>query len=132
VKRVSIPGFRKGKAPRAILERHIGKAGLMDEAIDYMVPAAYQQALEEQQIEPITRPDIEVVQTEPGDIQGGDSATSGGGAGGTTRASRRRRRQATITDTEVDSVLEQMRHQQAAWEPVERPGRGGRHGGAGH
>lgn len=64
--KVNIPGFRKGKAPRKVLEMRIGKEALMDEAFEFMAPAAYSKALEEQKIEPVSRPEIEVVALEEG------------------------------------------------------------------
>ncbi len=65
VNKVSIPGFRKGKAPRAILVQHIGKENLEEEAFEHLIPQLYKQAIESQKIEPIARPEIEVVQAEP-------------------------------------------------------------------
>ncbi len=58
---VNVPGFRKGKAPRKILEMRLGKQALMDEAFEMLATPAYAQALDEQKIEPVTRPEIEVV-----------------------------------------------------------------------
>lgn len=59
--KVNIPGFRKGKAPRKILEMHVGKEAILDEAFEFVASPAYSQALDEQKIEPVTRPEIEVV-----------------------------------------------------------------------
>lgn len=59
--KVNIPGFRKGKVPRKVLEMRLGKAALMDEAFDLLATPAYSQALEEQNVEPVSRPEIEVV-----------------------------------------------------------------------
>ncbi|HWQ62685.1 MAG TPA: trigger factor [Negativicutes bacterium] len=59
--KVNIPGFRKGKVPRKILEMRLGKAALMDEAFELLATPAYVKALEEQNIEPVSRPEIEVV-----------------------------------------------------------------------
>jgi len=39
VKEVSIPGFRKGKAPRAILVQHVGKQSLLHEALEHLIPS---------------------------------------------------------------------------------------------
>lgn len=64
--RVSIPGFRKGKAPRMIVERHVGKEAVMQEAFDIIAPKAFQEALDEQKIEPVTRPNIDIVTLEEG------------------------------------------------------------------
>ena len=41
VKKVEVPGFRRGKAPRAIFERHFGKERLYEEMIDDVIPDAY-------------------------------------------------------------------------------------------
>ncbi|MCE5284872.1 MAG: trigger factor [Pelosinus sp.] len=58
---VNIPGFRKGKTPRNILEARIGKEALLDEAFDFIAPGAYSKALDENKIEPVSRPKIDVV-----------------------------------------------------------------------
>jgi len=58
---VNIPGFRKGKVPRSILEKRIGKEALLDEAFEIVAPRFYAQALQEQGIEPVGRPQIDVV-----------------------------------------------------------------------
>lgn len=64
--RVNIPGFRKGKAPKHIVERHVGKEYIMDEAFDLIYPKAFRDALEEQDMHPVTRPDVDVVTLESG------------------------------------------------------------------
>ncbi|MBP2653383.1 MAG: tig 1 [Firmicutes bacterium] len=62
--KVNIPGFRKGKVPRKVLEMRLGKAALFDEAFDIIAPGAYVEALKEQNIEPVARPELEVVKFE--------------------------------------------------------------------
>ena len=64
--RVNIPGFRKGKAPRKIVERNVGMDALLQEAFDLIAPKAFSDALDEQKIDPVTRPDIDVVTLEDG------------------------------------------------------------------
>lgn len=59
--KVNIPGFRKGKTPRNILERHLGKEALLDEAFEILASPAYAAALEENNIEPVSQPEIDVV-----------------------------------------------------------------------
>lgn len=59
--KVNVPGFRKGKTPRNILERHIGKDAILDEAFELLASPAYAAALEENNIEPVSRPEIDVV-----------------------------------------------------------------------
>lgn len=62
--KVNIPGFRKGKAPRKVLEQRVGKEAILDEAFDLIAPKAFNDALDEQKIEPVSRPQIDVVTLE--------------------------------------------------------------------
>ncbi|MDH7579106.1 MAG: trigger factor [Bacillota bacterium] len=66
VRKVSIPGFRKGRVPRPILEARLGKQVLYEEALEMLLPQAYQEAVEETAIDPIDQPKIDVVQLEAG------------------------------------------------------------------
>jgi trigger factor len=66
VKSVNVPGFRPGRAPRPVLERHVGKKRLLDEAVEILVNDAYHKAVEETGIEPVSAPELELVQTEEG------------------------------------------------------------------
>jgi trigger factor len=62
VKTVSMPGFRKGKVPRAIFETRYGVEVLYQDALDILLPIAYGQAVREANIIPVDRPEIDVVQ----------------------------------------------------------------------
>lgn len=62
VKKVNIPGFRKGRAPRALVERYIGKAALFEEAAEGLITSNYIEAIRQSGIEPIDRPSVEIVQ----------------------------------------------------------------------
>ena len=64
--RVSIPGFRKGKAPRMIVERHVGKDAVLQEAFDIVAPKALSKAFDEQKIDPVTRPNVDIEPLEEG------------------------------------------------------------------
>ena len=64
--RVNIPGFRKGKAPRNIVERNVGMDALLQEAFDLIAPKAFSDALDDQKIDPVTRPNIDIVTLEDG------------------------------------------------------------------
>ncbi len=66
VHQVNVPGFRKGKAPRQIFERMMGKGVIIEEAMESVVPDAYYQALSDTGIEPIDQPKVEIVQAEEG------------------------------------------------------------------
>ena len=65
-KRVNIPGFRKGKAPRSMVERYVGTAALYNDAVDEILGAEYMKAVVEAGIEPVDRPEIDLVQVEDG------------------------------------------------------------------
>ncbi|MBX6350320.1 MAG: trigger factor [Clostridia bacterium] len=60
VRSVTIPGFRRGRAPRAIFERFVGRAALWDEALDDLVREAYRKAIDEAGLAPIAEPEVEV------------------------------------------------------------------------
>jgi trigger factor len=59
-RRVRVPGFRPGKAPRAVLERFIGRDELYGDAMESLVAAAYQQAVTEAGVLPVGRPEFDV------------------------------------------------------------------------
>ncbi|MGE5589902.1 MAG: trigger factor family protein [Bacillota bacterium] len=67
VRRVNIPGFRKGKAPRGIVERYMGRGALLEEALDIVVPEAYDQAIDESGLDPIDQPKLDIVKMEDGE-----------------------------------------------------------------
>lgn len=64
--RVNIPGFRKGHAPRRILEMHIGKEAIMDEAFDRVAQKAFDAALKQENLDPVDRPQVDIVTLEEG------------------------------------------------------------------
>lgn len=120
VKKANIPGFRRGKAPRAILERHIGKEDLLNDALKDLLPEAFQKAITEQKIEAFAQPHIEITQTDPlvfkatvplpptiklGDYHHIQVAPE----------------PVELSEDDISAALEQLRHQQATWEPIERP-----------
>ena len=64
--RVNIPGFRKGHAPRRVLEMHIGKEAIMDEAFDRVAQKAFDAALKQENLDPVDRPQVDIVTLEEG------------------------------------------------------------------
>jgi trigger factor len=66
VRRVQVPGFRRGKAPRAILERHVGPETIREEALRELVPQQYSEAVAEVGVSPIARPSIEIKEAPDG------------------------------------------------------------------
>ena len=61
-KKVKIKGFRSGKAPRAVIDQMIGRDAVLHEALHEIIPDIYPKAVESAGIEPITSPEIDVVQ----------------------------------------------------------------------
>jgi len=119
-KKANIPGFRKGKAPRDVLERYIGKEGLLEDALNSLLPETYEKAIKEQKIEAFAQPHIEVAQTEPVIFKMVVPLTP------TIKLGDYHNIQVTpepveLSEDDVNAAIEQLRHQHATWEPVERP-----------
>ncbi|MEW5953829.1 MAG: trigger factor [Bacillota bacterium] len=66
VKKVAVPGFRKGKTPRVVLENYLGKGVLFQDALESLVPNAYIEAVKETGVEPVADPELEMTQAEEG------------------------------------------------------------------
>ena len=64
--RITIPGFRKGKAPRKMIEQMYGKGIFLEDAANALIPEQYSKALEECDFEIVSQPEIDVTQIEPG------------------------------------------------------------------
>jgi trigger factor len=119
VQQYNIPGFRKGKTPRPILEQYLGKEVLMEDAVEHMAPDAYQGAVKEKELKPVARPQIEMENIEPvtykvvvplepviklGDYHQIKMAPES----------------IELKEEDINSAIEQLRHQYAIWEPVDR------------
>jgi trigger factor len=119
VQKTDIPGFRRGKAPRAVFERTLGRSRLLEEALDRLVPQAYQQALKEQAIEPYAQPELQIKQADPlifnavvplmPVVELGDY-----------RSIRMQPEAGDIKEENINAVIEEFRHQHATWESAER------------
>ncbi len=118
--RVQIPGFRPGKAPRPLIEKQLGRHRLLDEAMELLVPQVYKEVLEEQDIDPVAQPSVELVSHEPlvftatvplqpvidlGDYQ----------------SLRLPRDEVTVTDEQVNESIEELQRRYGTIEPVDRP-----------
>lgn len=57
---INVPGFRKGKAPRKLIENMFGKGVFYEDALDILFPEAYYQAVEENDLKPVARPEVDV------------------------------------------------------------------------
>ena len=57
---ITIPGFRKGKIPNAIVDQRVGRPAVLDEAINSALPGWYSQALQDTKIQPLSQPEIDL------------------------------------------------------------------------
>lgn len=64
VKEINVPGFRKGKMPRQMFEKRFGVESLYQDALDFILPDAYANAVEESGINPVDRPEIDIEKLE--------------------------------------------------------------------
>lgn len=66
-KKYSVPGFRKGKVPRAVIEKYYTEAVFYDDALNFVLPDAYEAALKEADIDAVARPEIDVEDIKKGE-----------------------------------------------------------------
>ncbi len=123
VRNVKVPGFRPGKVPRKIFESQYGSSQIEERALNAVVPQVYSRALEDNALEPVDQPQMEVLPEEEGqplrvravvavrpqielhDYKG--VALQGPST--------------TVADEAVDAALEELRSSAAVLVPVERP-----------
>ena len=121
-KRINIPGFRKGKAPRKVIENFYGESVFYEDAFNDAFPKAYDKAVDEQGLFPVEQPEIDVISiggTEPtvftaeffvkpevtlGDYKSIEVATV----------------EYPVTDAEIDAEVERERERTARWVHTER------------
>ena len=120
VERVEVPGFRRGKAPHDTLERYVGREALLQEALEKLVPRLLGQAIEEQQIDAIAQPEVEVTGVEPVTFKATVPVRPTVELGD-YRHIEIPLEPVEVSDEDVDRTIDQLRHQNATWEPVERP-----------
>ncbi|MEJ2305370.1 MAG: trigger factor [Anaerolineales bacterium] len=126
-RRTKIPGFRPGKAPYQIVQRHIGEEVILEESLDILLKDLYPKIIEEAEIEPHGPGKLEnVVSVDPlklefvvplaSEVELGDY-----------RSIRFPYEPEETTEQDVEDVLQDLRHRQAMDEPVERPAQEGDH-----
>jgi trigger factor len=65
---IQVPGFRRGKIPAAIIDQRVGRGAVLDEAVNSALPALYMQALQENDLNPLSQPDIDVTKFDDGEL----------------------------------------------------------------
>ena len=63
-KQINIPGFRKGKVPPPVIDRQVGRGAVLDQAINEALPQLYVQALQENDLQPLAQPEIDITRLE--------------------------------------------------------------------
>ncbi|MDP2663709.1 MAG: trigger factor [Dehalococcoidia bacterium] len=120
VQRTNIPGFRRGKAPRSMVERFVGRTALLEDALERLLPDLAQKAMDEEGIKAVAKPRIEVVQVDPvifkavvplpPTVELPDY-----------RQIRVSRDEPVVSEEDVQKFLEGLRWDASPWEPAERP-----------
>ncbi len=124
-RRVKIPGFRPGKAPYKVVERHVGAGAILEEAIDLLIDETYPSIIKEAQLEPYGPGTLEsIVSLEPLQLEFlvplepevilGDY-----------RSIRKPYEPKSVTEEEVEETLQGLREEIATLEPVDRPAQSG-------
>ncbi len=120
VSRINIPGFRRGKAPRSIVESQVGRTALVQEALEFMVPETLDQILKQENLQAFMEPDLEVLDIEPVSFKAVVTLEPMVELGD-LRSIKVEREPVEVADKQVDEVIEQLRYESAPWEPVDRP-----------
>ena len=122
---VKIPGFRKGKAPKPIIDAQVGREAVLEEFVSSTVPQYFRSAVSDEDLAPIGNPDVDVEQLEPGkpfiftatvevrprlDLKESDY-----------KGLKVQKPPTDVTDEEVEVWVERLRRQFAELEPADRP-----------
>lgn len=122
VKKINVPGFRKGKVPRAIFEQRFGVESLYQDALDILLPEAYEAAVAETGIEPVDRPEVDIEQLEKGQalIFKATVTVKPEVKLGDYKGLEVAEKDFSVKAEDVEAELTRMQKQQATWEPVEQ------------
>ena len=118
VNRVQIPGFRKGKAPRSVVETFLGRSAMVQEGIDSIVTSSLNQALERESLEPFGEPEIDSLELDPVSFKATVPLEPQVDLGD-LQSLRLERDPIEITEEQVTEVLEQLQRSNGVWEPRE-------------
>jgi trigger factor len=119
--RINIPGFRKGKAPRRIVEQFVGRDYLLDEAMETLVPEAVGAAVEESDIESThTPPRVNVTERDPIVKIDATVALPPIATLGDYKKLKFDDELEVVTEEQIEEQITQIQESQAVWEPVQR------------
>lgn len=121
VKKINIPGFRKGKVSRAMIEKYYSPSVFYDDAINYVLPEAYEAALKESGADSVAKPEIDVEEIKKGEpvVFTALVTTKPEVKLGKYKGIEIKKTEHTVKKAEVDKELEAERNRNARIVPVE-------------
>ncbi len=124
VQKIDVQGFRRGKAPRSLLERKLGgKESIYQEGLDDLISETYSATLKEHDLTPIAQPKLDAPEFEMGQPYHFSLTVPilSPAELGDYRSLHFEREEASVTSEEVDKELEALRDRLSEWKIVERP-----------
>jgi trigger factor len=118
---VNIPGFRPGKAPRRMVEQRIGRELIVQEAHREIMDDLYRKALEQEDLVPVSDPEVDVYQDDPLAFKVQVQVYPNIDLGDYESVSVEPR-EVSLEDGEIDEVIENLRKQHSTWKEPEQPG----------
>ncbi len=121
---IAMPGFRKGKAPRKMIERLYGAGVFLEDAANDLIPAEYNKAMTESGLDIVSQPSVEVVQLEPGKpfIFTAQVAVRPEVTLGQYKGVEVPKIEISVSDEEIDKEIEREREKNSRYIPVEDRG----------
>jgi len=117
---LKIPGFRKGKAPKSIVEKVVGREGLVEESLQFSVPNLVNDAIDKENLEVFATPKISVIDLVPILKLEAKVALKPNAKIGKLEDIKLDVIKDKISAKEVNNIIEQSRNQHASWVPVKR------------
>jgi trigger factor len=120
VGKVKVPGFRPGKAPRDVVERHVGSQAMMEEALEHLIPDAYEEALKKESIDAVARPQIELLKVDPVTFKATVPLKPVIKLGKFREEMKLQPEKAELTEEEINNSIRTIQEQNAVLTPVAR------------
>jgi trigger factor len=119
--RVNVPGFRRGKAPRPMVERVVGRDRIVEDALDELLPVVVNEAIEHEGVAAFARPRVESIEFNPLRLRATVPLEPKVELGDYRAGLHIEPTPINVDDAQVDAVVQRLRDSHAQWVPVERP-----------
>ncbi|MBV9357735.1 MAG: trigger factor [Chloroflexi bacterium] len=119
--RVNVPGFRRGKAPRPMVERVVGRDRIVEDALDELLPVVVNEAIEQEGVSAFARPRVESIEFNPLRLRATVPLEPKVELGDYHLGLHVEPTTVNVDDEQVDAVVQRLRDSHAQWVPVERP-----------